>query len=52
MFVVFANSQKMNFGIADFPTYEEAENFCDDLNWVYVDQNDFVWDLDILEIEE
>lgn len=30
-------------------SWSEAQEICDNLNWEYHDENDIVWDLDIVE---
>lgn len=46
--VMYAGKTEMDF-IGDFDTYEEAEEICKSYEWVYYDENDFEWDLDIEE---
>ena len=30
-------------------TFEEAEEICEGYNWVYYDENEFLWQLDIIK---
>ena len=33
-----------------FETEEEAKSFCEENNWEWVDENEFVWDMDYREV--
>lgn len=35
--------------LTEFKSKAEAENFCKANDWKYVDENDFVWDMDYEE---
>lgn len=36
--------------LASFEDYDEAVDFCQAHNYCYTDENGFVWDLDLVEI--
>jgi hypothetical protein len=38
--------------VTEFDTEEEAVEFCDSMDWEYVDENRFVWDLDYREVRK
>ena len=47
MFTVFIESAGgTKRYLASFDTELEAESFCNDYNWEYKDENEFVWDMD------
>lgn len=48
MYEVFIQSEGgvKEHGIAQFETEKEAVNFCKNHGWVWVDENDFEWNLD------
>jgi hypothetical protein len=36
--------------LASFDDYDEAVRFCEAHNWSFTDENGYVWDLDLVEI--
>lgn len=51
MFTVYlksAGGTKKYF--TEFETEAEAESFCREYGWEYVDENEFVWDMDYEEV--
>ena len=45
MFTVFIESGSVKRYFASFYTKIEAEVFCNENNWEYKDENEFVWDM-------
>ena len=39
------------FPIITFDTEREAYNYCDKEGWTFMDENEFVWTLDVIEEE-
>lgn len=33
------------YELAQFNSYDEAEEFCEEYNWQYLDSNGFVWEM-------
>lgn len=51
MFTVYiksAGGTKKHF--TEFETEAEAESFCREYGWEWVDENEFVWDMDYEEV--
>lgn len=48
---VVATSRNIGFVLVSFLTQREAYQFCKSNNWEWADENCFVWDLDIEEVE-
>jgi hypothetical protein len=49
---VYMESQGVRYLLASFEDSTEAVEFCEAHNWSLTDENGFVWDLDIAEINE
>lgn len=48
VFIKSAGGVKKSF--AQFETEAEAERFCRECGWEWVDENEFVWDMDYEEV--
>lgn len=48
-FKIVISTYRVKYTIAEGLTYPQARQFAEDYNWEFVDENDFIWDLDIEE---
>ena len=46
MFTVYIKSAGTKKYFTEFETEAEAESFCREYGWEWVDENEFVWDMD------
>ncbi len=51
MFTVYIKSAGTKKYFTEFETEAEAESFCREYGWEWVDENEFVWDMDYEEGE-
>lgn len=51
MFIVFLKSGGVKQYFTQFQTEAEAESFCKENGWEWLDENEFLWDLDYAEDE-
>ena len=50
MFIVYVKSMGgVKKYLTEFKTEAEAESFCREYGWEWVDENEFVWDMDYEE---
>jgi hypothetical protein len=49
--VIARTSYYTQFPIITFDTEREAYNYCDKEGWVFMDENEFAWTLDVIEEE-
>ena len=49
--VIACTSYHAQFPIITFDTEKEAYMYCDQEGWTFMDENEFVWDLDVIEEE-
>lgn len=49
MFTVYIKSASTKKYFTEFETKAEAESFCREYGWEWVDENEFVWDMDYEE---
>lgn len=50
MFTVYLKSAGTKKYFTEFETEAEAESFCREYGWEWVDENEFVWDMDYEEV--
>lgn len=50
-YTVIARTPYTRFPIITFDTEKEAYMYCDEEGWTFMDENEFVWDLDVIEEE-
>lgn len=50
MFTVYLKSAGTKKYFTEFETEAEAESFCREYGWEWVDENEFVWEMDYEEV--
>lgn len=47
--IIMCAGKIVKYFMSGIDTFEEAEEICDNYKWVYYDENEFEWALDIIE---
>ena len=47
MYLVVKSSGKCTLPLMWFDTYSEAVNYCEYMDWEYMDENNYLWELGI-----